>query len=180
MKNSFPLPSQSPQGGRCVTQSAPTLEFTAANKETFSVTALENDIVRVAFYPNGAPRFERTWLVLGKDGAMPKEGRLRSDFSGFSLPTVKIAASEKQVSLQTADLREGRPVLVNLFASWCVPCAIESPQLEALRRKGAPLLGIAMVVGETVGMIVTDPRLQARHAYARRLKAQQAAADLQA
>jgi predicted PurR-regulated permease PerM len=42
-----------------------------------------------------------------------------------------------------------------------------------------PLLGIAMVVGETVGMIVTDPRLQARHVYARRLKALHAAADLQ-
>ena len=43
-----------------------------------------------------------------------------------------------------------------------------------------PLLGIAMVVGETVGMIVTDPRLQARHAHARRLRVSQASADLQA
>ena len=33
-----------------------------------------------------------------------------------------------------------------------------------------PLLGIAMVVGETVGLIVTDPRLQARYAHARRLR----------
>lgn len=43
-----------------------------------------------------------------------------------------------------------------------------------------PLLGIAMVVGETIGLVVTDPRLQARWAHARRLSAQQAAADLQA
>ena len=43
-----------------------------------------------------------------------------------------------------------------------------------------PLLGVAMVVGETIGMIVTDPRLQARWAHARRLRAEQAAADLQA
>ncbi|BBO20749.1 MAG: AI-2E family transporter [Rhodocyclaceae bacterium] len=42
-----------------------------------------------------------------------------------------------------------------------------------------PLLGIAMVVGETVGMIVTDPRLQARHAHARRLRTRQASSDLQ-
>lgn len=42
-----------------------------------------------------------------------------------------------------------------------------------------PLLGIAMVVGETIGMIVTDPRLQARWKHARRLRMQQAAADLQ-
>jgi predicted PurR-regulated permease PerM len=43
-----------------------------------------------------------------------------------------------------------------------------------------PLLGIAMVVGETIGRVVTDQRLQARHAHARRLRAFQAAADLQA
>lgn len=43
-----------------------------------------------------------------------------------------------------------------------------------------PLLGVAMVVGETIGMIVTDPRLQARWGHARRLRAEQAAADLQA
>ncbi|HMM54467.1 MAG TPA: AI-2E family transporter [Candidatus Desulfobacillus sp.] len=42
-----------------------------------------------------------------------------------------------------------------------------------------PLLGITMVVGETIGLVVTDPRLQARWAHARRLRAQQAAADLQ-
>jgi hypothetical protein len=35
-----------------------------------------------------------------------------------------------------------------------------------------------MVVGETVGLIVTDPRLQARHAHAKKLRARQAAADL--
>ncbi len=41
-----------------------------------------------------------------------------------------------------------------------------------------PLLGVAMVVGETIGRIVTDPRLQARHAHARRLQAAQASVDL--
>lgn len=33
-----------------------------------------------------------------------------------------------------------------------------------------PLLGIVMVVGQTVGQIVSDPRLRARHAHARRLR----------
>ncbi len=41
-----------------------------------------------------------------------------------------------------------------------------------------PLLGVATVVGQALSRILTDQRLRARHAYARRLKAAQAAADL--
>jgi cytochrome c biogenesis protein CcmG/thiol:disulfide interchange protein DsbE len=33
--------------------------------------------------------------------------------------------------------------LVNFFASWCVPCAVESPQLDELHRSGLPIIGIA-------------------------------------
>jgi predicted PurR-regulated permease PerM len=43
-----------------------------------------------------------------------------------------------------------------------------------------PLLGIAMVLGETVGEIVTDTRLRARHAFGRQLRQRQATRDLQA
>jgi predicted PurR-regulated permease PerM len=41
-----------------------------------------------------------------------------------------------------------------------------------------PVLGILMVLGETVGMVVTDPRLRARHAYARRLRQRVVTRDL--
>lgn len=41
-----------------------------------------------------------------------------------------------------------------------------------------PVLGVVMVVGETLGEIVTDPRLMARHRHARRLQREQASADL--
>jgi predicted PurR-regulated permease PerM len=42
-----------------------------------------------------------------------------------------------------------------------------------------PLLGVVMVLGETCGEIVTDPRLRARHAFAKRLMQQQVTRDLQ-
>ncbi len=45
--------------------------------------------------------------------------------------------------LSAADLTAGRPVLVNFFASWCVPCVIEHPQLMRLARDGTAILGIA-------------------------------------
>ena len=42
-----------------------------------------------------------------------------------------------------------------------------------------PLLGVVMVIGETVGRVFTDARLIARHRYAVALRRQQASADLQ-
>jgi len=41
-----------------------------------------------------------------------------------------------------------------------------------------PLLGVVMVLGETVGQVVNDPRLQARHAHARRLRHAAVTGDL--
>jgi len=41
-----------------------------------------------------------------------------------------------------------------------------------------PVLGVVMVVGETIGMIVTDSRLMARHRHARNLRREQVSSDL--
>ncbi|MBK1660608.1 DsbE family thiol:disulfide interchange protein [Paracraurococcus ruber] len=59
----------------------------------------------------------------------------------FALPPLEGA---DRPALAAADLRAaGRPVLVNFFASWCVPCVIEHPQLMKLSREGVPVLGVA-------------------------------------
>lgn len=41
-----------------------------------------------------------------------------------------------------------------------------------------PLAGVVMVIAGTIGGIVNDPRLQARHAFAKKLRAQRITADL--
>ncbi len=46
--------------------------------------------------------------------------------------------------LKSSQLADGRPRLVNIFASWCIPCRAEAPQLEALARAGVPIDGIAI------------------------------------
>ncbi len=35
------------------------------------------------------------------------------------------------------------PVVINFFASWCVPCIEEAPVLAALQKSGVPIWGIA-------------------------------------
>lgn len=41
-----------------------------------------------------------------------------------------------------------------------------------------PILGIAMVVGETLGRVITNPRLRARHRHAKALRERQVSVDL--
>jgi len=42
-----------------------------------------------------------------------------------------------------------------------------------------PLAGVVMVIAGTIGGIITDPRLRARHAFARTLWSRRVTADLQ-
>ncbi|NCP13974.1 MAG: DsbE family thiol:disulfide interchange protein [Sphingomonadales bacterium] len=38
----------------------------------------------------------------------------------------------------------GKPRLLNIWASWCLPCIAEAPQLEALQAEGVEIIGIAI------------------------------------
>jgi len=51
------------------------------------------------------------------------------------------AAGTANVDLKTAGV--GRPMIVNVFASWCAPCRVEHPQLMALKAQGVAVVGIA-------------------------------------
>jgi len=46
--------------------------------------------------------------------------------------------------LGQVDFTKGKPRLLNIFASWCVPCAAESPQLIELAKAGVPIDGVAI------------------------------------
>ena len=57
----------------------------------------------------------------------------------FNLP----AAVTNRPGLNTATMK-GEPRLINIFASWCLPCIAEAPQLLALKKAGVRIEGVAV------------------------------------
>jgi cytochrome c biogenesis protein CcmG/thiol:disulfide interchange protein DsbE len=49
-----------------------------------------------------------------------------------------------KAALSTSDLATGQPHLVNIFASWCVPCISEVKVLQQLKGRGVLIEGIAV------------------------------------
>ena len=75
----------------------------------------------------------------------PKDEFVESTMIGKPVPAFQLRpATLDKPGLSLADLRDGKPKLMNIWASWCVPCIAEAPQLEMLRRQGAEIVGVAI------------------------------------
>jgi cytochrome c biogenesis protein CcmG/thiol:disulfide interchange protein DsbE len=73
------------------------------------------------------------------------DNAIRSHMIGKPMPDFSLQASVPgHAPLAAADLRSGQPHLVNVFASWCLPCRAEAPQLMELKRRGVPVEGVAI------------------------------------
>ena len=73
----------------------------------------------------------------------PKDEFVHSAMVGKPVPAFAMrAASPDRPGLALADLKDGKPKLLNIWASWCVPCIAEAPQLAALAQQGVPLVGV--------------------------------------
>jgi cytochrome c biogenesis protein CcmG/thiol:disulfide interchange protein DsbE len=75
----------------------------------------------------------------------PSDRTIRSQMVGKPVPEFALEPSvANHPPLSTSQLKAGKPRLVNVFASWCVPCKVEAPQLMALKRRGVPIDGVAV------------------------------------
>src|SRR5262245_47674353 len=64
-------------------------------------------------------------------------GTLPSPLVGKPAPQFTLPPLDAQaVSFTHDELAKGKPTIINFFASWCTPCLVEHPTLEALGAKG--------------------------------------------
>ena len=81
------------------------------------------------------------WTMLNRmrDGTFDPRG-VPSMLVGKPLPTFSLPGQTSGSGFSSADvIAAGRPVLINFFASWCVPCVVEAPLLMQLRAANTPI-----------------------------------------
>jgi cytochrome c biogenesis protein CcmG, thiol:disulfide interchange protein DsbE len=77
--------------------------------------------------------------------ATPADTNVHSTLEGKPVPAFSLpAALPNKPPLSSADLANGQPHLVNIFASWCVPCVTEVKVLDLLKSNGVRVEGIAV------------------------------------
>ena len=77
--------------------------------------------------------------------ATPADTDVHSTLEGKRVPAFALAAGlPSKPAFSSGDLATGRPHLVNVFASWCVPCVTEVKTLQVLRHSGVRVDGIAI------------------------------------
>jgi len=81
------------------------LRFSGPHGEAYRIAVLEHDMIRVQVWPDGTPRLDRTWMVVDREGSMPREGRPRDDLSPFSQPEYTKTQTDTGITLRTDHLQ---------------------------------------------------------------------------
>ena len=83
--------------------------------------------------------------VIGLALYKPADRTVRSALVGQPLPAFDLPPLVPgKPGLSSAAFARGRPRLLNVFASWCVPCIAEAPQLLRLKQAGVEIDAVAI------------------------------------
>ncbi len=74
----------------------------------------------------------------------PDDTLHRSKMVGQRLPPFTLPAASSTRPGLSAKSFSGKPYLLNIFASWCVPCIAEAPVLAGLAGQGVTIEGVAL------------------------------------
>lgn len=70
---------------------------------------------------------------------------IRSRLVGQPVPAFNLpAALPGRPGVSSDNYAQGEPRILNVFASWCVPCIAEAPQLLELEKRGIPIDAVAI------------------------------------
>ena len=89
------------------------------------------------------------------DAGSELAGTIDRGFAGQPLPAVELS-DPGGARLATADLK-GTPVLLNLWATWCVPCVTEMPMLDELAGELGDSVRVVTVSQDMNGAEVVAP-----------------------
>ena len=77
--------------------------------------------------------------------SVPKNEEIRSQLVGQRVPAFALDPIVRgKPGLSSADLARGQPRMINVFASWCVPCIAEAPLLLELEQQGVVIDAVAV------------------------------------
>ena len=75
----------------------------------------------------------------------PADRNVASTLIDRPLPEFTLPASLPGIpGLSSRDFAQGEPRLLNIFASWCLPCKAEAPQLSQLAAAGVIIDGVSV------------------------------------
>lgn len=83
-------------------------------------------------------------------GSMLRTGDVRTATIGSPAPDFSVAVIDGGSFHLSDHLRtDGRPVVLNLWASWCIPCREEIPEIGAFSRENPHIKVIGVAVDDT-------------------------------
>lgn len=75
----------------------------------------------------------------------PKDEFVRSRMIGKPLPAFNFPSATSGIEgLSNTDFADGKPRMLNIFGSWCIPCKAEAPMLEQMKDAGVEIHAIAV------------------------------------
>ena len=86
-------------------------------------------------FPQRVPVVLALALALAACGAKPGGGSATAA-ADFELPDINPASASYGKNVRLSTVWEGRGAVVNFMASWCMPCRVELPALQAIHASG--------------------------------------------
>jgi cytochrome c biogenesis protein CcmG/thiol:disulfide interchange protein DsbE len=115
------------------------------------MSLLRRRVLRFGIFGSLALVGSAAWVVMNPPASPPADpfnealGNLMPDPNRASpLPAIALPGLDGGPGFTSAEIvQSARPVLLNIFASWCAPCIIEAPILNTLHQEGVTIWGIA-------------------------------------